>query len=352
MRTKVESGREERIASEELDAIRARLARPGDAAGGASTVTDLAEALGVPPETVLAELDRLREERALAPKPGPRRQTALLVLAFFLFVAAYGIHRLTPTPPRPLTDAEVEAESQRVRAEFWARRAHPRFIRYPIETRVRTGPLPPAMFPIVMIGARTTTTLRGSTDLPTGRAATERALALALAHGFAEAKRAEEAAPVPTRPIPPRKDQRWGYDPQPGDLGYTMGSMSGYLRMKGDVPSGHAGAANAETFAWAAKGAVESAIKSQDESLKIQPVSETYISLPPGYGFSIEGRRRRISVGRRSAFCRSTRGGSKRSFGTRSGARCGRISRGDGSGRRRANRISRWSRSGVRSVRS
>ena len=74
---------------------------------------------------------------------------------------------------------------------------------------------------------------------------------------------------MPTRPIPPRKDQRWGYDPQPGDLGYTMGSMGGYLRMEGDVPSGHAGAANAENFAWAAKGAVESAIQSQDESLKI-----------------------------------------------------------------------------------
>ena len=116
----------------------------------------------------------------------------MLVFAVFLFGAAFGIHRLTP---RRLTDEEIDAKSREVQAQFLARRLDPKRRHYPIETTVKSGPLPPAMFPIVMIGARTTTTLRGSTDLPTGRAATERALALALAHGFAEAKRAEEAAP-------------------------------------------------------------------------------------------------------------------------------------------------------------
>ena len=278
-----------RLAPEDLAALRARLAPPGDAPGGASTVADLAESLGLPPERVLDELDRLREARALRPESGPRRQTALLLFAVFLFGAAVGIYRLTPRYQRPPTDAEIDAKSQEVQALFRERRLHPRSIHYPIETTVKTGALPPAGFPLEFRGRLTVT--RVTADGPVmDRAGTERALALALAHGFEEAKKAELAAPEPKNPLP-QNPGGWSTAPAPGILRYFLWNTSGDLKMEGRPrPEDNAGTGSPEEFAWVAKRVVDSAFASQDAGLKLQPVSETYVSPPPGYGVSIEGR--------------------------------------------------------------
>lgn len=286
---------QERIAPEELDAIRSRLAAPS---GGrpddlgrlhAATVDDVAEALGVASADVRRQLDRIREEKAFRPKEAPRRQSALLAFAAVLLGTAYGIFRLTP---HKLSDEEIDAKTRDVREQNQERRRRNPVVHYPIVKVVETEPLAPVGFPIEFRGTLTTTRLQEDDGPLKGREETQKALAEALAHACEEAQRAESTAPPPKRALNSKRDASYRYAPEPGAFSYSLGPSTGYFSLTSQIcPNEMASSPTPESFARTAGLAVENAIKMQDGTLANDPpVGSLRIVPPAGYTVLLSGR--------------------------------------------------------------
>ena len=278
----------DRPSQEELYELRRRLAGD-DRADGAANLDDLAEAMGVPPESVRETLDRIREERAF--RPGPKKdQRPMLAFAAFLLGSAFVIHRLNP---RALSDDERAAQAEERLAEIRARRRSHPVVHYPIPNKVTTGAMPPSGFAIEMRGPLTTTTLAARSGLPATRAATVEALTAALANAYGSALDAEAAAPPPPRPI--ERKENWTSPFPPNAIALSVGNNVGYIqpeRYAGMSSQERARAVLAEAGSMA-RSVVDGAVRSQESCLKDEPIRRsTYVALPPGFGLEFSGRQK------------------------------------------------------------
>lgn len=190
-------GEEERLSTEELHALRARLfGETSQSPKPISTVADLAEFLGRPPEDVWRQLDRLRAEKAFAVSaPSKPSQLPLLGIAVVLLGAAYGIYKITP---RKLSEAEIDDRIAQLQRE---RVTRPKKIHYPILKTVEVQ-APARGFSAIFNGVLTSTTFRGSDTVWPGTAAeTEKRLSEALRRAYDDARKREMEAPQPPQPL-------------------------------------------------------------------------------------------------------------------------------------------------------
>ncbi len=285
----------ERLAPEDLAAIRRWIVdREVAPADDAVTISDIAEATGLPAIEVQTQLDRIREERAhqLAPAAPRLNQKQLLAFAVVLFVGAGAIRVLTP---RPLTDEEYDARVQQIMDEK-ARNRKPKPIHYPIESKV-AGPVSlPATFDIVFTGPLTKTTLTSNSSGPAYRQPAIVALTQAIRAGYDAAREAEAKAPIPKNPIP-KKPGMYGQDVPPGNFGLMItgggsgtGSTLPYTPPPGVPPAQFEKDIQLQIENMA-KGLVEGTERSQEVNLKIDKMSPRNIVMPPpGFSVMFKGR--------------------------------------------------------------
>ena len=291
----------ERLTSEEVGAVRLRVASAGTSdprAYGASTLGDVAEALGLPPATVARHLEDLRAGRAIRPvAPVRKDQRALLGFAVVLLASAYPLHLLNP---RRLSAEEREALGDERLADLRARRrAHP-VVHYPILTTVRTGALPPLGFTIRFTGKLTQTTSAppGPRDVLPSRSAARAELVAAILNAYDVACEAERSAPKPTHPLPRGEGfSAMGAKPQAGTLVYSVG-MGGYtppVALPIDPPPGLSASAWDEEIRRQiganVDGLLDGVVRSQVASLRIGPPRWSGGVAPPvGYSVAFAGR--------------------------------------------------------------
>ncbi len=294
----------DRLTPEEVSAIRRRLADgdgnlPDFRTYGAATLDDVAEAVGLTPDEVRRQLDRIRAERAVpSAVPARKDQRALLAFAVVLLAAAYPIHLLNP---RKLTDEEVLSGMEERVAESRARRkAHP-VVHYPIVTKVRLGALPPAGFTIDFQGQLTDTTVvpGPSTNGPLERNAARTALVEAVLNVYEVARAAERDAPKPDHPLPAPKGFMGNMEPKPdaGTLVYSVGTTSyvPHTSLPIDPMPGFSPAQWDEEvrrrIEATVDGLLDGLMKGQEASLKVEPPRWGNAVMPPtGYTIAFSGR--------------------------------------------------------------
>lgn len=207
MRTErsIERG-EERLSTEELHALQARLSREASAfPKSVATVADLAEAVGLPPEEVWRHLDQMRAEKAFAVSAPPKRSKwPLLGIAAVLLVAAFVIYKVTPRQPSMAEMDDRIADLKRARANK---------VSYPIAKTVYLKEKPAPGFMATIQGELTATTYHGAEQLWPGTAAeTEGHLREALQKAYDDARKRETEAPKPSTPLKRSPDR---LKPQP-----------------------------------------------------------------------------------------------------------------------------------------
>jgi hypothetical protein len=272
-------GEEERLSTEELHALRARLfGETSREPKSIATVADLAEVLGRSPEEVWQQLDRLRAEKAFAVAPPKKAsQLPLLGVAVVLLGAAYGIYKVTP---RKLTEAEIDqqlAEAQRKRA------SRPKKIRYPIVANNPSfGAVTPG-FSSQFEGVLTQTRFQPSSPtIPVSYEETVRRLKEELRREYADARHREAEAPAPARPLAAPKEP---WNPQPTRdqfmLTVTSGNQSTRVAISTD-PS-------------VAEGQLDGLVNSLANNMRItqerylaqRPESGQAPAFPPGFSMVI-----------------------------------------------------------------
>ncbi|MGV3618770.1 MAG: hypothetical protein ACO1SV_25890 [Fimbriimonas sp.] len=275
MRTEQTTEREEdRLSTEELHALRARLFGEVPDRKEVATVADLAEALGRTPEEVWRHLDRLRAERAFAPAATPprRSQLPLLGLAGVLLVAAYGIYVVTP---RRMTLEEMEARLEESKAR---RKNKPKRIQYPIAHAHKfEGPLP-AGVALTIQGVKTETALRTSVDPgPVTAEQARKYVADALGALYDAAIQNEATAPEATVPSkPPPYPGATVPTPDHFVIGVGGNSWGTISTIPTDAAQGKL------MIADIAKGYVDSIVAGQNQRLKKPPKGQ-WQSPPPGF---------------------------------------------------------------------
>ena len=198
-----------RLTSEEIDSLRARFRDidgnlPDLTANGATTLSDIAEAVGMSPAAVQTQLDEIRKQKAFESGTDKKpNQLWMVSLAAILFGSAYAIYRFTP---HKLSEAEIDARISEANAAREAKFRERPIVHYPIVSVVRTGPNPPLGLQISFRGMLTETTTSAiktvsPLKLTTASSATKELLA-AVEEMYKVAVEAEMKAPTPTKPLP------------------------------------------------------------------------------------------------------------------------------------------------------
>lgn len=292
----------ERLSGQEVAELRARLGIAEDQtydrrAHGLSTVSDLAEAFSLPSGDVQAQLDRIRAERALAPKMGRKgSQVGLAALAVAMFATAWQIYKIrTPT-----FDEAVEKEIQDAVAQ---RYRHPKKITYPAIQSVDVGSLLPTGFTIRISGHYTFTEARGNGPniLGTYVEAADR-LTRALELALPQEEELQRSTPKPPKPLQNDPIPAGAGRMDPARLRFEIGDCDEILDPRTDPSHPEIGPTLSihEFCLREAEAVVQRTWDAQQQALGLKP-SDTHkrlaytpgfsnspqtIQLPPGYSIT------------------------------------------------------------------
>lgn len=268
-------GEEERLSTEELHALRARLfGETSSQPKAIATVADLAEALGRTPEEVWRQLDRLRAEKEFSVTPPAKTsQMPLVGVALVLLASAYGIYQITP---RKLSEAEIDQRLEQVRQELAAR---PRKVHYPIPKVISMAVPPLPGFGLRLEGELTKTTFQGrQPGVPVSPERAVSALKEVLKAAYDQASRQEAEAPKPLEPLK-RTPNPYSFNPSADQFVLTYGAGGMNLVVQISTDPNLAG----PQLDQAAQNLVENLRQNQERALSDPPENPYAVMPPPGF---------------------------------------------------------------------